>query len=226
MGVMTQVIRPFSARHRRAAAGVVCTVLLGGMTACTGGSSESSSPSPSPSASTGGSATLTARPVPLKVLVTRVSGTLKKADRATLQRNIGPVIETYFDNAFLGGDYPRSDFGNAFASFSGGAARKASADRDLLTNRTLGASTESVTPKQQAAYLSVLAPNKVAAGVTARIQLRFVANRGDRPARQVTLTGRLLLTRKKGGGWQIFGYDVARSVGAPGKATTAKGTSR
>lgn len=182
------------------------------MTACTGDSKESSPPTPSPGASTGSAATLEPKPVPLKVQVTRVSGTLKRADRAPLEHNVGQVIGGYFDAAFLDGDYPRSNFDDAFATFSTGAANKARADRDLLTNRTLGPTTESVIPKTQEAYLSVFAPNTVAAGVTARVRLRFVANRGDnQAARLVTMTGRLLLTRKKSGGWQIFGYDVAQS---------------
>ena len=70
--------------------------------------------------------------------------------------------------------------------------------------------------RRRTAYLSVLAPYKVAAGVTARVHLRFLADRGDKPAKRVDVRGRLMLTRKSSGGWQIFGYDLsknARTVG-------------
>ncbi len=50
---------------------------------------------------------------------------------------------------------------------------------------------------RRTAYLSVLAPYKVAAGVTAKVDLVFVVDRGDRTAQRVRLAGRLLLTRNK-----------------------------
>jgi hypothetical protein len=190
--------------------------LLAAAAGCTGGS-EPSAPS---GQRTGSSATLNAKAAPLKVRVTRVAGTLKKSARGPLEHNVGVVIGRYFDDAFLGGSYPRSDFDGAFAAFSPGAASRARGDRALLTNATLGPTTESVTPKKRTVYLNVLAPHKVAAGVTAWVRLVLVANRGDKPDQRVTLTGRLLLTRKKSGGWQIFGYDVARSA-----VPTAKGAS-
>ncbi len=129
-----------------------------------------------------------------------------------LADNVEKVVTAYFDDAFLGGDYPRGSFGDAFATFSAGAARQADADRDLLTNRVLGPTTESVEVRRRTAYLSVLAPHKVAAGVTARVHLRFVANRGDKPAKRVDVTGRLMLTRKRTGGWKVFGYDLAKDT--------------
>ncbi len=82
---------------------------------------------------------------------------------------------------------------------------------DLLTNRELGPSTESVRATRRTAYLSVLAPYKVAAGVTAKVDLVFLVDRGDETAQRVRLAGRLLLTRNKSNGWSIFGYDLHRS---------------
>lgn len=203
--------------------GVVCAVLLLAATGCTS-APEASPPTPKQptdnSRTAGTTTTLKPEPRPLEVSVTRVAGTLAKSSRASLQHNVGAVIETYFDHAFVGGRYPRADFGNAFSSFSRGAARMARSDRDLLTNRVLGPSTESVAAVEQKAYLSVLAPHRVAAGVTARISLELVADRGDRPDRRVRLTGRLLLSRDRSGGWQIFGYDVAQSAVPLGKGRT------
>jgi len=151
--------------------------------------------------------------VPLKVKVTRVSGTLPKKVRSTLESKVGRAISGYFDAAFVGGEYPRTDFSDAFGTFTRNAAAQARRDTGLLTNAVLGGSTESVSVQDSDAWLSVLAPNKVAAGVTAKFRLVFVADRGDAAAdREVTMTGRLLLTRARDGGWDIFGYDVARSV--------------
>lgn len=172
-----------------------------------------------PNASTGAAATLAAKPVPLKVRVTRVAGKLKKARQGSLERKIGRTISAYFDAAYLGGEYPRTDFDNAFATFSEGAAQQARGDRGLLTNADLGKSTAGVAPKHASAWLSVLAPNKVAAGVTARIRLVFVAD-SDEADTRVTISGRLLLTRKKSGRWHIFGYDVARSAVPAGKGAS------
>ena len=123
----------------------------------------------------------------------------------------------YFDDAFVGGEYPRESFGDAFDTFSAGAAKQADADRDLLTNRVLGPTTEAVEVKRRTAYLSVLAPYKVAAGVTARVHLQFRADRGDKPAKLVNVKGRLMLTRKASGGWQIFGYDLSRHARTVGE---------
>ncbi len=151
--------------------------------------------------------------------VTRVSGKLKEKDQEVLADNVRKVVMAYFDDAFLGGDYPRDSFGDAFDTFSAGAARQADGDRDLLTNRVLGPTTQGIEVRRRTAYLSVLAPYKVAAGVTAKVQLRFVADQGDDPAKLVNVKGRLLLTRKKSGGWQIFGYDLARSARAVGEGS-------
>lgn len=157
-------------------------------------------------------ATLEPKPVSAKVRVTRVAGRLKPKDQEALAHNVGKVVSGYFDDAFLGGSYPRSDFGNAFRTFSKGAQRQAKDAKNLLTNLSLGPTTESVVPRRQTAYLAVLAPHKVAAGVTARVDLRFVAERGEHADKSVIVRGRLMLTRKKGGGWKIFGFDLTRST--------------
>lgn len=164
-------------------------------------------------------ATLEAKPAPVKVRVTRVAGRLKPKDQEVLADNVGKVVSEYFDDAFLGGDYPRSDFGNAFTTFSKGAEWQAKRAKNLLTNKSLGPTTESVVARRQTAYLAVLSPHKVAAGVTAKVHLRFVAERGDRPDKAVTVKGRLMLTRKKDGGWKIFGFDLKRSTTTVGEGS-------
>jgi hypothetical protein len=197
----------------RSAALASLALLAGLSAACT---SQSAKPATAPRTvpSTGPAATMSAKPVNLRIRVTRVAGRLSGKDQTALAHNVGGTISGYFQDAFVGGAYPRSDFGNAFATFSAGAGRTAQRDRDLLTNAALGPTTQSVTPKRMSAYLSVLAPNKVAAGVDARVDLVYVADRGDKAAQRVEVSGRLTLTRKKNGGWQIFGYHLSRSATA------------
>ena len=199
-------MRPLS-RGIPAVATLVAAALVGG---CSGDSEPAAKPSPS-SSPTASATPPAPESVPLKVVVTRVSGKLPEKSRPALEANVGKAISAYVDGAFLAGDYPRSDFGEAFGAFTSGAAGDARRDADLLTNRELGPSTESVRATRRTAYLSVLAPYKVAAGVTAKVDLVFVVDRGDETAQRVRLAGRLLLTRNKSNGWSIFGYDLHRS---------------
>ena len=55
--------------------------------------------------------------------------------------------------------------------------------------------------------------------MTAQVQLHFVADQGDEPAKLVNVKGRLLLTRKKSGGWQIFGYDLTQAAHTVGEGS-------
>jgi hypothetical protein len=216
------VTTPFSRSVGSIVAVLVCLVLLGGTAACTSDTDRRTpTPKPAPAASTGTSPTIKAKPVPMEVEVTRVSGTLRKAARRSLERKVGRTISAYFDDAHLGGSYPRSTFRGSFGSFSGGAARMARQDLDLLTNAVLGASTVAVVPRRKTARLAVLAPRRVAAGVTARVRLVYVAERDGAADRVVSVFGRLLLTRSRPGGWEIFGYDLSRTT-----RPAAKGPSR
>ena len=195
----------------KAAGPLVAGLLL--LAGCSGGSSPEPAPRPSASPSPSSTETTSAAPasVPWKVVVTRVSGKLPKKSVAPLEGNVRATLASYVDGAFLAGDYPRDDFGDAFGAFTAGAARDARRDQDLLTNHPLGASTTSVRATRRTAYLSVLAPYKVAAGVTAKVDLVFVVDRGDQPAQRVAVAGRLLLTRDKSNDWRVFGYDLHRS---------------
>lgn len=206
--------------RRRALAGLAAALVLAG---CSG---ETQQPAPSPSPSepsepsapaTGETATLDARPVPMKVRVTRVHGRMKKGAQQSLERKVGRTISAYFDDAFLGGSYPRSGFDGAFRTFTRGAAADARRDSELLTHADLAPRTEAVIPRRKAAWLSVLAPNRVAAGVTARFRLVYEAAMADDAKERVTVQGRLLLTREVSGDWQIFGYDVRRNAVPTGK---------
>jgi hypothetical protein len=199
-------VRPQS---RTAAAALAVIALLLGAGACTDSEQPAAAPSPSPSPTA--SEPPAPRSAPFTVAVTRVLGTLPAKDRPALEANIRRTLSTYVDAAFLAGEYPRSDFSASFAPFTSGAARDARRDQALLTNLPLGPTTESVRATRRAAYLSVLAPYKVAAGVTARVDLAFLVDRADQPPERVSLKGRFLLTRDEKDGWSIFGYDVHRS---------------
>lgn len=201
---------PFTRRVTAPAAVLLGLALLATATGC------SSDPKPDAKPSPSGSPTRSATPapasVPMKVVVTRVSGRLPRKSRPALEANVGRTLSAYVEAAFLRGDNPRSDFRSSFGAFTSGAAKDARRDQGLLTNKLLGPSTESVRATRRTAYLSVLAPYKVAAGVTAKVDLVFLVDRGARPARRVRLAGRMLLTRNKSdGGWSIFGYDLHRS---------------
>jgi hypothetical protein len=168
------------------------------------------------------SPTATASGAPSVVLRTRVghvAGRLPAASRQRLVATVGRTLSTYLDEAFIGGNYPRSDFDGSFGAFTAGAATAARRDETLLTNRTLGPTTERVRATRRTASLSVLAPGGRAAGVTATLDAVLRVDRGSRPARLVHLHGRLLLTPRVDGSWAIFGYDLDRSTTPAGSAS-------
>jgi hypothetical protein len=198
--------------HSRAAAAVPFGLaLLLGVTGCT----QDTAPHRSAATASGSAPVTSARPqprsAPFRVAVTRVSGKLTEEERTALAANVRRTIAAYVEAAFLGGSYPRGDFTDSFGTFTSGAARSARRDRELLTNQRLGPSTESVRAVRRTAFLSVLAPYEVAAGVTANVDLELVVRRSGGPSERVRLKGRLLLTRNADNGWSIFGYDVSRS---------------
>lgn len=193
-------------------AGLLCTALA--VTGCTGEPAGPDAPpaaAPVPSASVGSSATLHAKPVPTEVTVGRVlGGRLPRQQRRRVTQQVTGLLDRYVEDAFLG-EYPRGGFSAAFADFSREAARKARADRALLTNAGSGAQTQAVRPLRKRAVLYVLKPYRNVAGVTARIRVVFRQQLDRAADRRVTVSGRLLLSRTKAGPWEVFGYDVART---------------
>ena len=201
---------------RRSTAALTATVLTLSAAGCTS-DDPAATPSPSPTTSQGETATLEPRPAPAQVRVTRVAGWMRPKDRDVLADNVGKVVSTYFEDAYLGGDQPRTSFDDAFATFTRDAAGSAERQQELTTNAALGPSTEAVVPRRQRAFLSVLSPKGVATGVTAKVDLTYLVQRAERPDRLVTVRGRLLLTRAGSGAWQIFGYDLTRGDRAAGE---------
>ena len=146
-------------------------------------------------------------PVPTTTKIHRVHGRLSDARRKAVRRQVGQVVDRWWEAAYLGGTYPRSSFPSAFPGFTAGAEARARADKALLTNQTRGPHVDSVAATHRAIALDILATGRRARTVTAHFVLRFDST-GDK-AGTTTVRGRLFLTHERGG-WRIFGYDVAK----------------
>ncbi len=142
-----------------------------------------------------------------RTTIGKVEGRLAKRDRRQLANSITDVVQRWFNKAYVAGEYPRTDFHDAFPGFTPGARDAAHKDRALMSNQVIGRRISAVTPKQSRLWLDVLAVRKRPVAVTARFRLAF-RTEGDL-SRRVGVRGRLMLTRANSG-WRIFGYDVAR----------------
>jgi len=144
----------------------------------------------------------------------RVDGALPKGAREPLRARVTAAVDAWIDGAY-GGDYPRTDFSGAFASFTKEARVRARADSALLSNTRIGGRVESVVPVQRRVVLDVLAVEGKAVGVTAKVRLAFDVTgplTNDR-TRTDRVTGALFLTYDRSGGapgWRAFGYDLTR----------------
>jgi hypothetical protein len=136
-----------------------------------------------------------------------MAGGLPRARRQRLASDVQAVVDGWVDAAYVGGDYPRTDFTGSWPGFTAQARARAERDGDLMSNRDIGASIDGVEAEKRAVTLDVLSVGKRPVGVTARIVLRF-ATTGD-ATKDVRVAGRLYLTKGKQG-WQVFGYDVSK----------------
>ena len=146
-------------------------------------------------------------PVPTTTRIHRVHGRLPDARRKAVRKQVGAVVDRWWDAAFLGGAYPRSSFPSAFPGFTASAEKLARDDKAVMTNQTRGPHVDSVTATHRSVSLDILATGKRARTVTAHVVLKFDST-GDKAGR-TTVSGRLFLTRTRGA-WRIFGYDVAK----------------
>ena len=190
---------------RRRAGLVLALVLALTGTACT--SSSSPSAAPERLSRNDARATFASHPVETRTKIHRVHGRLPDQRRKAVRRQVGVVVDRWWDAAFLGGTYPRSRFPDAFPGFTRSAEQRARRDKALLTNQTRGPHIDSVTATRRTVALDILATDRQARAVTAHFVLRFDSD-GDR-AGTTTVRGRLFLTRTRGA-WRIFGYDVAK----------------
>ncbi|MCD6638658.1 MAG: hypothetical protein LT071_01935 [Nocardioides sp.] len=179
--------------------------LAGSLSACSGDDPEPPPPQP-PSTSTSEPATPEA---PLEVRLGQVVGRLPKDTRVAVRRQVSDVVDTWWQAAYLGGDYPRSEFANAFPGFTKRAAALARDDQKMLTNSVIGPDVDSVSAIERSVVVDVVATDRRPRAATARFTLRF-ATTGEQSG--VTIVrGRLYLTRRLGP-WRVFGYDVSKEM--------------
>ena len=138
----------------------------------------------------------------------QVVGRLPKQKQKRLSHAVSPVVQRWLSAAYVGGDYPRKHFQDAFPGFTHGARAQARHDVMLMSNADVGDRISEVTPKVSQIWLDVLAVHKHAVAVTARFHLAFKTH-GDLE-RRIGVHGRVSLTRAKSG-WRIFAYHVAKS---------------
>jgi hypothetical protein len=186
----------------RAGAVLACLTLL--LASACSGSDSDKEPAGTPTGSS------SAEPAALEATLGKVEGRLKPAAAAAEVAAIGPVVDGWFDAAYVGGKFPRTDFGDAFPGFTPGAVKDARKDIALMTNVQSGADITSVTTDDKTVAVDLLAAKQKAAGATARFTLDFTTA-GTAPE-EVRVKGQLFLTRDTKNRWRIFGYNVTRSI--------------
>jgi hypothetical protein len=191
--------------RRTASATVAALALVLTAAACSGDHDEAA---PAPSSDAGASATAPSE-VASDVAVGVVEGRLPASRREELVAEVQPVVDAWIDGAFLGGDYPRSDFTAAWADFTPGARHRAERDADLMSNSDIGARIDGVEPERRQVRLDVLSVRQRPVGVTARGVVRFGTT--GSAAQDVRVAGRLYLTKGEQG-WQVFGYDMTKGT--------------
>jgi hypothetical protein len=188
---------------------VLLAVVVTGVAFVGGCSDDEPAPSKEGEPGTSGTASTPAeRTVATKATVGRVTGKLGKDQRKKVKTDVAKVVDRFFDNAYLG-EFPRKSFDQAYADFTSGARADAKRDKDLLSNAEIADRIDQATGSKRRVALDVLAVKGKAYGVTARFTLDF-ATTGELE-RTERVKGYLLLDRE-GDGWQVFGYDVIRSV--------------
>ena len=197
-----------SRRVRRTVAAAATALALGlGAGACNSGGDDASEPAvESPS---GTSTTAPDRTVPTKVSFGEVTGRMDRRTRQGLATKVQAVVDGWTDAAYLGGDYPRRAFADAWPGFTRGAEEQARHDRALMSNQDIGDRIDGVVVRRNVLVIDALAVKGHPVGVTARVRLGFRTT-GDLE-RTVRVTGRLFLTRTDGR-WRVFGYDVTKGA--------------
>lgn len=158
---------------------------------------------------TGSSESPSAEPAPIgtKASIGKVTGKLTKNQRQYLRESVRDVVDKWFEAAYVGGEYPRNDFHDAFPGFTVGARAEAHGDRRLMSNAEAGKRIEGVRATRKRVRIDVLAVRRKPVGITARFVLVFKVT--GKAARKVEVKGRLFLTHTDDG-WRVFGYDVTR----------------
>lgn len=189
-------------RTRSTAAAILLALALT-TGACSGDDDDKQEPS------SGSSESPSAEPAPIgtKASIGKVTGKLSKNQRQFLRESVRDVVDSWFDAAYVGGDYPRNDFRDAFPGFTVGARAQARGDRSLMSNAVAGKHLEGVRATRKRVRIDVLAVRRKPVGITARFVLDFKAT--GKVVRKIEVKGRLFLTNTDNG-WRVFGYDVTR----------------
>ena len=181
---------------------ILALILVLGLSGCSGSDDEEPDAKTSEQGTAG-----TAPGIDTRVEVGEVAGKLAKGPAREVAADVAKVVDRWLDAAYVGGDYPRSDFGDAFPGFTKGAATLASRQPDLMSNKAIGDDVDEVTATRRVVRVDVLAPKGKAAGATAHVNL-VIDLVGDQE-RTDQIRGRVVLTRSQGG-WQVFGFDIER----------------
>ncbi len=195
--------------HALAEAGVLLVLALAvTLAACSGDSSDPSARPGEPGISEPAGATdAPAPPVETEAAMGRVTGQLPQEKRSKVRDQVAHAVDAWFDAAYVGGDYPRDDFADAWPGFTTGAQAEAQGDKALMSNQDIGADIAGVEATARKVTVDVLAVKGKPSGATARFVLKFRTD-GD-VQRKVEVRGRLFLT-PEADGWHIFGYDVTK----------------
>ena len=195
--------------HALAEGGVLLVLALAvTLAACSGDSSDPSARPGDPGTSEPAGATdAPAPPVETEAAMGRVTGQLPQEKRSKVRDQVAHAVDAWFDAAYVGGDYPRDDFADAWPGFTTGAQAEAQGDKALMSNQDIGADIAGVEATARKVTVDVLAVKGKPSGATARFVLKFRTD-GD-VQRKVEVRGRLFLT-PEADGWHIFGYDVTK----------------
>ena len=172
-------------------------VLVAGLGACTGSGSDSDDADPAPGAES------SAPGIRTTATIGKVTGKLRRDQRAPLRKKVTATFDSWVDAAYL------SSGGDAFAGFIKDAAKLANKDRAQMSNAALGDRVDSVTAKTRKLSIEVLADRGRPAGVTGRFVL--VLELDGQTTRIDRIAGRLFL-RRGHDGWKVFGYEVKRGT--------------
>ena len=197
-----------STPRRRVPALVSLLLLLAPAVAACSGDDGNDDPSSAGSPS-GSSSAKPAPEVRTEVSLERVPGKLPADVRKRVQRQVGDVVDRWFDAAYVGGKYPRGDFHDAFPGFTSSAKAQAHHDRALMSNEAIGKDVDEVTATRRRVWIDVLPAGGRAAGATARFALDFTTS--GKVEKKVAVRGRLFLVPGPHG-WKVFGYDVAKGT--------------
>lgn len=196
-----------SAGSRRRVAVPAAALVLGvvmGVTGCSGDDSGQ----PDDDGTSGASGAPTEHQgIDTRVEVGAVEGHLGKGPARDVAADVAKVVDRWLDAAYVGGDYPRTDFGDAYPGFTPDAAALAAKQKALTSNATVGGKVDEVTAVRRVVSVDLLAPKGKAAGATAHVNL-VIKLSGDL-TRTDQVRGRLALTPTKGG-WRVFGFDIER----------------